>query len=169
METTSIDVAKFNLTAFKTMADVRKKLLEAEADYWYRMAEVAQKRIEVEKDAHALGQLKVAYRNLQSALKRMSSKRKRAEREINRYHKSISDVALLMLGETLEKDLVSRAWRGYDFVIKNWTAATLLQMGKLKALAKHRKAKYYSRNRYPNAELEAPTASEAKTGWRYLH
>lgn len=163
MDTSPLDIAKFNLSAFKTMKDVEKMMLEAHANYLFRMTEVAEKQIKVEKDKLALRQLKRAFKRLNSAIKKQTRKVVTLEREIQRRGQKVKDVAKLMLGETLNPTQVSTAWNGYHYIVTKSDATAIFEMGKIKATTEHRQAVHFSKNRFPDAELETPTAAEART------
>lgn len=166
----ALDIAKFNLDAFKTRAQVEIDQLEAWAAYNKTMAEVAGIQIENAKKLVDLAEKKVrlkfltsAIKEYRSALNSLKKQLKAANSRKRRLDTAIKNLARLRWGQSIPPDFVGRAWAGFKTVINECDEDTKDQVFAKTVTAKHLKGKDYSKNRVPGFQCPDPPADQILT------
>ena len=149
-----LDIARFNLDAMNARAKIHIDLMKAYADFNYRMAEVAEKRVAVARRREELRQLKQAYKEYQTALKEVKRERNKLERQEVRINRAARNAERLSWGEWLDPDLVGLAWTGFRFLVNQMHGQLRVAVFGAKINGEHRLGVSFSRNRYPNSPCD---------------
>lgn len=150
---------RFGLEALKLTVELRIALMKAYADFNYRMMEVAEKQVKVTSDLVRLAQLREALRSYQRARHDAERELSRVRNEAEKWRRNIQLASYLALGEILDPDQVSPAWRAYQFLIAKNPFDAKLKLAQIKAAARHRVGTNFSRNRSPGQACPDAPAS----------
>ncbi len=152
-----LDIAKFNLDAYKTAVEMQVKLMQAYADYNFRMMQVAELQVKVETNIVKLQILQDAFQSYRLArLQAMRLVNSIGER-IEKYSMAIRRLNNLVLGETLSATLIGIGWQGFFFLQSQAPVNTLLELVKIKCTASDRKGKNFFNPRDPERDpADAP-------------
>jgi hypothetical protein len=108
---------KFGLDALTTMVNLKIALAKAEADYAYRMMEVAEKQEKIMMDKVKRIQLQNAIRDYKRARNDAEQKVKDLEREAEKISDAVFHANLLALGESMPYTAIGRAWTGLQYLL----------------------------------------------------
>lgn len=130
-EPTVLDISKFQLDAFETVADVNMKMMKAYADFNYRMMEVAQLQIRVQTDQTKLIILRKSLQTFVAAEQEARRSVQASQREAKKLSRAIRDLNHLLLGETASPSFISLGWRGFRFLTLQAEPATTMKLARV--------------------------------------
>lgn len=153
-----LDVAKFNLDAYKTSIELQMQMMKAYADYNFRMMEVAQLQIKVETESVKLAILQDAFDDYRRTRLSAIQRTRTLQDNVERYSDALLRVNFLVRGGSIAASLISLGWRGFWFLCSRAPVTTVVQLSKIKCTASSRKGATFLRaTTNSNVIDDAPT------------
>ena len=151
----ALDWAKLRLDYLKASVDAKVALMKAYADYDYRMMEVLEKRIQVEKDAVKLRQMADAFKDFKRARSGLLRSIRVQEGKRARTTTSLKYLHYLQRGETLPDHLVAWVWVGFNYFLNNLPVDDEMELASLPITEEHRRGDHFSHNLHPEESCES--------------
>ncbi len=153
-----LDLAKFNLDTYVKVAEVQAKMMEAYANYNFRMMEVLELRVKIETDLFKLQLMRAAYYDYEQARRRALRRVRDLEEKSQKFETSIRQLNHLVLAETTPASWVSIGWRGFWFLASQGPVVSVTEMSAVKCSAQDRKGKNFYRATDPGSIInDAPS------------
>lgn len=151
-----LDIAKFNLNAYETAIELQIKVMNAYAEFNFRMMEVAEKQVKVASDEVRLAMLQEAYLNYRLAHRETLRRAFILQQKLERVHTALHRLAFFAQGEAMPVHAVALAWRGFWYLTSQAPVATVVAMSQVKCDSASRKPENFANLREPSAKI--PTA-----------
>jgi hypothetical protein len=149
-----LDLAKFKLDAYVKVAEVQAKMMEAYANYNFRMMEVLELRVKIETDLFKLQMMRAAFYDFEQARRRALTRVRDMEAKAEKLATSIRQLNHLVLGEVTPATWVAFGWRGFWFLTSHGPVVAATEMAKIKSAAAVRKGKHFFKPSDPTASLD---------------
>lgn len=157
-EPTVLDISKFQLDAFKATAEVKMKMMQAYADFNYRMMQVVQLQTQVEIEQTKLTILRKSLLTFVAAEQQARRQVKAAKQEAKKSSKAIRDLNHLLFGETASTALIPLGWQGFRFLTLQASTSTAIQLSRVSCDSGDRLGSgFYNAARPDEAVADAPS------------
>lgn len=150
----SLDFARFQLDSVEAAAQIRIDYMKAVADFNKTMAGVAEKQVKVATDTEELNQLRAARAEYTGALRDAKKLERSQERKWKLIAKKVRSAARLEWGELIDPALLTGAWAGFIFLIKQMPGESRRDVMRTKIHSEHRLGTHFIKPRYPNVECD---------------
>ena len=150
----SLDFARFQLDSVKAAAQIRIDYMKAVADFNKTMAAVAEKQVKVATDIEKLNQLRAARAEYKGALRDAKKMVRSVERQWKLIAKKVRSAARLEWGELIDPTLLTGAWAGFIFLVKQMPGESRREVMRTKINSEHRLGANFIKPRFPNVECD---------------
>jgi hypothetical protein len=114
-EPSSLDIAKFNLDAYKTAVELQIKVMQAYADFNFKMMQVAELQVKVTTDVLKLNILRDAFENYRFARLQAMRQAHSLDEKVEKYSTAIRRLNHLVIGELVRPSFAGHGWQGFWF------------------------------------------------------
>lgn len=149
-----LDLAKFKLDAYVKVAEVQAKMMEAFANYNFRMMQVLELRIKIETELFKLHVMRAAFYDFEQARRRAQRRVKDMEANAAKLANSIRQLNHLVLGEITPATWVGFGWRGFWYLTSHGPVIAATEMALIKCAAADRKGKHFFKASDPTSSLD---------------
>jgi hypothetical protein len=158
-EQNPLDWAKLDLERFNAITNAQVSLSKAQADYAFRMMEVAEKQVKVETDILKLKIKLKAFRAFEARYHHALADLAKLQRELKRNADEARAVAWIRDGENLSPALVTFVWSGFYYFLHILPPGHTLKADIQEISDAARSGEFYSHNSRPEEQCPSVPAN----------